>query len=165
MCVICMRTHTYTVTYISLPLSLLHTHLHSHTHTHSLSLTLSALQDRSLPEIIAECDADDKYIWLGVFMAYKGLLLLLGLFLAFDTRKVNLKYLGDSRRLGASIYVLGCLCLALTAVNLLLEHFVVALYAVTGGMIMLGAVFVLCLIYLRQVLLAIELGFISSRRV
>lgn len=97
------------------------------------------------------CDADDRYIWLGILLVYKGLLLTAGLLLAFDTRKVNLKHLGDSHHLKTSFYVLGGLSLALTIVNLLLEEFIDALYAVTGGLVMVGAVFLLCLIFLRQV--------------
>ena len=43
-------------------------------------------------------------VWLGVGFGYKGLLLLLGLLLAYDTRNVKLKEVTDSKFVALCIY-------------------------------------------------------------
>ena len=45
-----------------------------------------------------------NFIWYGILFGYKGLLLLFGLFLSYETRSVKLKQLNDSRLIGMSIY-------------------------------------------------------------
>ena len=40
----------------------------------------------------------------GVVFGYKGILLLFGIFLAYETRSVKLKLVNDSRFVGMSIY-------------------------------------------------------------
>lgn len=55
-------------------------------------------------------------VWLGVCFGYKGILLLLGLLLAYDTRNVKLKEVTDSKFVALCIYnivVRLCLCLSL----------------------------------------------------
>lgn len=47
----------------------------------------------------------------GVIYAYKGLLLIFGLFLAYETRSIKLKEINDSRLVGMSIYNVVVLCL------------------------------------------------------
>ena len=41
---------------------------------------------------------------VGVIFGYKGILLLFGIFLAYETRSVKLKPVNDSRFVGMSIY-------------------------------------------------------------
>lgn len=48
---------------------------------------------------------------LGVMYGYKGLVLLFGLFLAYETRSVKVKQINDSRYVGMSIYNVVVLCL------------------------------------------------------
>ena len=47
------------------------------------------LQAHDLPAIIGVCTSEGSLKWLPVFFAYKGVVLLAGLFLAFETRKVK----------------------------------------------------------------------------
>ena len=51
---------------------------------------------------IEHCEAN--FIWYGILFGYKGLLLLFGLFLSYETRSVKVKQLNDSRLVGMSIY-------------------------------------------------------------
>ena len=44
------------------------------------------------------------FLILGVIFGYKGILLLFGIFLAYETRSVKLKPVNDSRFVGMSIY-------------------------------------------------------------
>lgn len=46
------------------------------------------------------CEVNNIAIWLGLLYAYKGILLLFGLFLAWETRTVNIPALNDSQHIG-----------------------------------------------------------------
>ena len=48
------------------------------------------------------CEVDNIIIWLGLLYSYKGILLLFGLFLAWETRNVKIPALNDSHHIGAS---------------------------------------------------------------
>lgn len=57
-------------------------------------------------------------VWLGVCFGYKGILLLLGLLLAYDTRNVKLKEVTDSKFVALCIYnivVRACACACATS--------------------------------------------------
>ena len=63
------------------------------------------------------------YIWLPVLFAYKGIILLVGLFLAFETRKVKIKSLNDSRFIAMSVYGTVIVSVTLTPIGFLLQNF------------------------------------------
>ena len=52
--------------------------------------------------------------------AYKGLQLVLGLFLAYETRSVKLKQINDSRLVGMAIYNVAILCMITAPVILVI---------------------------------------------
>ncbi|XP_013406570.1 gamma-aminobutyric acid type B receptor subunit 1-like [Lingula anatina] len=56
-----------------------------------------------LPQL-EHCESHHFMIWIGVVFGYKGLLLLFGLFLAYETRSIKMKQVNDSRFIGMSIY-------------------------------------------------------------
>lgn len=56
----------------------------------------------------------------GVMYSYKGLLLIFGIFLAYETRSVKIKQLNDSRLVGMSIYNVVVLCLITAPVTLVI---------------------------------------------
>jgi len=66
------------------------------------------------------CRSDYHNIWLGITYAYKGLLLILGLFLAYETRSVKVKQINDSRLVGMSIYNVSVLCIITAPVSLVI---------------------------------------------
>ena len=121
-----------------------------HTHTHTT-------QDRLLPQIIDVCNAEQRFIWLGILFTYKGILLIAGLFLAFETRNVKIPQLNDSKLIGMSVYGIVVLSVALAAMGILLETFVEVYYAVMGIMIMLGTTCLLCLIFIPKVCCVLSL--------
>lgn len=61
-------------------------------------------------------------VWYGIIYGYKGLLLLFGLFLAYETRSVKLKQLNDSRLVGMSVYNVVILCLITAPVSLVMSN-------------------------------------------
>ena len=57
---------------------------------------------------------------LGIMYAYKGLQLLYGLFLAYETRAVKLKEINDSRLVALAIYNVVILCMITAPVILVI---------------------------------------------
>lgn len=60
------------------------------------------------------------YFLLGVMYGYKGLVLVFGLFLAYETRSVKVRQINDSRYVGMSIYNVVVLCLITAPVTLVI---------------------------------------------
>ena len=48
---------------------------------------------------------NESVIWLGISFAYKGLLQIVAIFLAFHIRKVKIKALNDAKEIAAIIYI------------------------------------------------------------
>ena len=65
------------------------------------------VQDDGINEeqYIYVCSVDDSVIWLGFSFAYKGLLQIIAMFMAFHTRKVKIKALNESKETAAIIYI------------------------------------------------------------
>lgn len=97
------------------------------------------------------CRSEHRIIWLSILLGYKGILLIVGVFLAFETRNVKIRHLRDSKLIGMSVYGILVLSLALTAVSLLLEVHVDTFYAVVGIMVMMGSTALLALIFVPKV--------------
>lgn len=72
------------------------------------------------------CEVNHIAIWLGLLYSYKGILLLFGLFLAWETRTVKIPVLNDSQHIGKSFEInAGCdahflagRCIAIVTENL-----------------------------------------------
>ncbi|PFX34146.1 Gamma-aminobutyric acid type B receptor subunit 2 [Stylophora pistillata] len=61
-------------------------------------------QDVIIIPALFQCTCRYKTYFLGVLFSYKGILLLFGLFLAWETRNVTIPALNDSRYIGMSVY-------------------------------------------------------------
>lgn len=56
----------------------------------------------------------------GLVYGYKGLILVFGLFLAYETRSIKVKQINDSRYVGMSIYNVVVLCLITAPVGMVI---------------------------------------------
>jgi gamma-aminobutyric acid type B receptor len=61
--------------------------------------------------VLELCQSQRQDIWTGIILGYKGLLLLLGLFLTYDTRQLKIRYLNDLRSTQLAVCNVGVLCL------------------------------------------------------
>ena len=86
-----------------------------------------------------------------VLIIYKSVYLWVGLYLAFETRKVKLKALADSQYIAASVYVSIMTCIAIIPVAIWLRDMIDIHYGVYSGILMLGVTTVLALIFLPKV--------------
>ena len=97
------------------------------------------------------CTSDDSFIWLPILFVYKGFLLLAGLFLAFETRKVKIKSLNDSRFIVMSVYEAVIVSGTLTPIGFLLQSFPNVQYAIIGIMILFSISLILGLVFVTKV--------------
>ncbi|XP_065899508.1 gamma-aminobutyric acid type B receptor subunit 2-like isoform X2 [Dysidea avara] len=106
--------------------------------------------DDDLPQIIRVCSSDDSLVWLPILICYKGFVLLVGLFLAFETRKVKYLALNESRFIAMSVYGAVVVSIALTPIGFLLENFPTIQYAVMGMMMLLSITLILALLFIPK---------------
>ena len=83
--------------------------------------------------------------------AYKGCVLLSGLFFAFETRKVKQASLNESRFIAMSVYGAVIVSIALTPIGFLLEDFPNVRYSILGIMILITVTIILGLVFLSKV--------------
>ncbi|XP_055338701.1 gamma-aminobutyric acid type B receptor subunit 1-like isoform X3 [Paramacrobiotus metropolitanus] len=79
-------------------------------------------EDIEYEPVLWQCASPHDTIWMGVIFAYKGLFLIFGLFLAYETRSVKIKELNDSRFVGMSIYNVVILCIITAPVSLIISR-------------------------------------------
>ena len=101
--------------------------------------------------IIGICTSDDSLIWLIVLFAYKGFVLICGVFLAFETRKVKIVSLNESRFIGMSVYGAVIVSVALTPIGFFLEDIPDAQYAILGIMMWISITIILVLVFVSKV--------------
>ncbi|XP_076674724.1 gamma-aminobutyric acid type B receptor subunit 1 isoform X2 [Andrena cerasifolii] len=74
---------------------------------------------RIRPEL-EHCESVHNSIWLSLIYSYKGIILVFGLFLAYETRSIKVKQINDSRYVGMSIYNVVVLCLITAPVTMVI---------------------------------------------
>ncbi|RWS04643.1 gamma-aminobutyric acid type B receptor subunit 1-like protein, partial [Dinothrombium tinctorium] len=77
-------------------------------------------EDIEIEPQLEHCDAN--LIWYGIVYGYKGLILIFGLFLSYETRSIKLKQMNDSRLVGMSIYNVVVLCMITGPVSLVISN-------------------------------------------
>ncbi|XP_072497619.1 gamma-aminobutyric acid type B receptor subunit 1 isoform X3 [Notamacropus eugenii] len=77
--------------------------------------------DISILPQLEHCSSKKMNTWLGIFYGYKGLLLLLGIFLAYETKSVSTEKINDHRAVGMAIYNVAVLCLITAPVTMILS--------------------------------------------
>ena len=110
-------------------------------------------QDSDLPAMVGVCTSDISLTWLSCLFVCKGLVLVAGLFLAFATRKVNIKPLNDSRFIAMSVYGIVIVSIALTPIGFSLQRYPSVQYGITGIMILLSTSLILGLLFITRVTL------------
>ncbi|XP_029862556.1 gamma-aminobutyric acid type B receptor subunit 1 isoform X2 [Aquila chrysaetos chrysaetos] len=77
--------------------------------------------DVSILPQLEHCSSTKMNTWLGIFYGFKGLLLLLGIFLAYETKSVSTEKINDHRAVGMAIYNVAVLCLITAPVTMILS--------------------------------------------
>lgn len=87
----------------------------------------------SFPFKVEVCQSVHTKSWLSVLYAYKGLLLVVGVYMAWETRHVKIPALNDSQYIGFSVY--GAVITSFSVVvlaNLLSEQVTLAFIIITS---------------------------------
>ncbi|XP_077997883.1 gamma-aminobutyric acid type B receptor subunit 1-like [Glandiceps talaboti] len=101
---------------------------------------------------VAYCESPKMTYWVAIIYSMKAIVLLFGGFLAWETRKVSIAVLNDSRYIGMCIYnvvILSCLGAPLTYI---LRYDPVLSYGISSAFILLGTTVTQCLVCLPKIM-------------
>ncbi|XP_068912302.1 gamma-aminobutyric acid type B receptor subunit 1 isoform X3 [Tenebrio molitor] len=112
----------------------------------------SSSDDSKIRPELEHCESRNNNVWLAVIYAYKGLVLIFGLFLAYETRSVKVKQINDSRYVGMSIYNVVILCLITAPVTMVIASQQDASYAFVALAIVFCCFLSMALIFVPKVI-------------
>ncbi|KAL3234091.1 hypothetical protein MRX96_022836 [Rhipicephalus microplus] len=98
-----------------------------------------------------QCHSEHMAKWLGALYIYKGLLLVVGCYMAWETRNVQIPALNDSQYIGMSVYnavITSALVVALA--NVISTERYTLTYALVGTVIFVSTTTTLCLLFLPK---------------
>lgn len=96
-------------------------------------------------------------IFLGVIYVYKGLLMAFGCFLAWETRRVSIPALNDSKYIGLSVYNVVIMCVIGASLSFVLRDQQDASFMIISIFIIFCSTTTLCLVFVPKVRMLIEL--------
>ncbi|XP_055525482.1 gamma-aminobutyric acid type B receptor subunit 2 isoform X2 [Wyeomyia smithii] len=96
------------------------------------------------------CQSSKMTIFIGVIYAYKGLLLIFGAFLAWETRHVSIPALNDSKHVGLSVYNCVIMCVMGAAIALVLSDRKDAVFILISLFIIFCTTATLCLVFVPK---------------
>ncbi len=108
------------------------------------------------------CINDNAVVWLAFSYAYKGLLQLIAMFMAFHTRRVKIKVLNDTKEIAVIIYINSIILALLAVVEFALNDYHEVHAALFGLALLVGATVFLTLVFIPKVTYGIFEYFICS---
>ncbi|GJQ69433.1 GABA-B-R1 [Trypoxylus dichotomus] len=112
----------------------------------------NAADDFRLSPELEHCESHNNILWLAIVYGYKGLVLVFGLFLAYETRSVKIKQINDSRYVGMSIYNVVVLCLITAPVTTVIASQQDASYTFVSLAIIFCCLLSMALIFVPKVI-------------
>uniref|UniRef100_A0A1I8GUJ6 G_PROTEIN_RECEP_F3_4 domain-containing protein n=1 Tax=Macrostomum lignano TaxID=282301 RepID=A0A1I8GUJ6_9PLAT len=108
--------------------------------------------DRELHFYREVCESHRLTLWLGLLFAYKGLLLVVGCFFAWETRHVSIPALNDSKYIGMSVYNVLVMCIAGAAVSFALKDNNSASFIILSTLIFFSTTITLGLVFFPKLI-------------
>lgn len=96
-------------------------------------------------------DSNESFIWLGVIFIYLLVLQIIGIVLAFQTRKVKVKVLNDSKYVAALIYIASIVLVIIGLVSVTLGSYINVHEALLSGGILTTSTMFLVLLFVPKV--------------
>ncbi|XP_019615198.1 PREDICTED: gamma-aminobutyric acid type B receptor subunit 1-like [Branchiostoma belcheri] len=116
-----------------------------------------------LPEL-RRCTSNYLMYWLGIIYASKGILILFGIFLAWETRKVQIPELNDSKQIGLCVYnVMIMSAVGVPIINLLDSQQLDISFAVLSVCIIVCTSTTLALVFVPKIWQGLRHGFEIQR--
>ncbi|XP_033116361.1 gamma-aminobutyric acid type B receptor subunit 1-like [Anneissia japonica] len=113
-------------------------------------------KDEKIKEVLEMCESNSLKIWLGTLYAINGLLLLFGIFLAYETRNMAVRDINDSKYVAMAIYNVVVLCIITAPVTSIIRTQPNAVFGFVSFSIIiccaitLGIIFVPKILYLNK---------------
>lgn len=98
------------------------------------------------------CQSKRITIFFGIIYAYKGLLLVFGAFLAWETRNVSIPALNDSKHIGLSVYNVTMMCIMGGSIALIISDRKDAVFILISVFIIFCTTTTLCLVFVPKVI-------------
>ncbi|KAK2193416.1 hypothetical protein NP493_13g08014 [Ridgeia piscesae] len=108
--------------------------------------------DKEIIPVVEFCISRHMTTWLGIIYAYKGLLLVFGCFLAWETREVTIPALNDSKYIGMSVYNVVIICIAGVAVAAIIENDPNSAFLILSTFIIFCTTVTLCLVFVPKII-------------
>ncbi|XP_063376857.1 gamma-aminobutyric acid type B receptor subunit 2 [Cydia fagiglandana] len=118
----------------------------------NLTQEISA-NDRSVvyqPQIEV-CKSQNTTGWLCALYAYKGLLLLVGVYMAWETRNVKISALNDSKYIGISVYSVVITSTSVVVIGTIISERATLAYITITSLILITTTSTLCLLFLPKI--------------
>ncbi|XP_046665418.1 gamma-aminobutyric acid type B receptor subunit 2 isoform X2 [Homalodisca vitripennis] len=96
------------------------------------------------------CQSNRMTIFVGSIYAYKGLLMIFGAFLAWETRHVSIPALNDSKYVGMSVYNVVLMCIMGAAISFVLSDQQDASFVMVSIFIIFCTTTTLCLVFVPK---------------
>ena len=109
-----------------------------------LGLSTPIFYQGELPQVTL-CSSDTSHIWIPILLVYKAVELVFTLIFAFETRKVKVKELNDSKIIVFCVYTIVVSAIIFIPTTILLQNQPTAQYAVTGIVCLLTATVLLAI--------------------
>ncbi|KAJ8687216.1 hypothetical protein QAD02_023010, partial [Eretmocerus hayati] len=98
------------------------------------------------------CQSNRMTVYLGSIYAYKGLLMIFGAFLAWETRHVSIPALNDSKYVGMSVYNVVIMCIMGAAISFVLADKQDAMFIMLSVFIIFCSTATLCLVFVPKLI-------------
>ncbi|KAM7432495.1 hypothetical protein ABFA07_017083 [Porites harrisoni] len=108
--------------------------------------------DTAIQPYIATCTSQSITIWQICLYGYKGLLLLFGAYLAWETRKVHIPALNDSKMIGVSVYNVIIPCILIIPIVGLVRDRPTTQFALTSFLTLFCTTLTLCLVFVPKII-------------
>lgn len=97
------------------------------------------------------CTSNQASVWKGLMYGYKGFLLLFCTYLAWETRKVHIPALNDSKLIGFAVYNVFIPCVIVIPLAYLLMNDINVVYTLTVLLCIFCTTITQCLIFVPKV--------------
>ncbi|KOB70915.1 Gamma-aminobutyric acid type B receptor subunit 2 [Operophtera brumata] len=126
--------------------------------------------ERHLKNLTIEISATDRMCksqnttgWLCALYVYKGLLLIVGVYMAWETRNVKISALNDSKYIGISVYSVVITSASVVVIGTIISERATLAYITITSLILITTTSTLCLLFLPKII-AIRTNKCKTRR-
>ncbi|KAK6750343.1 hypothetical protein RB195_002364 [Necator americanus] len=110
------------------------------------------IDDKVVVPEIEKCQSSHSAVFQAILYAIKGILMILGCFLAWETRHVNVPALNDSKYIGMSVYNVVVMSTLGLSISVILQERVNEAFALACFFIIFSATLTLCLVFVPKVI-------------